>query len=67
MATIVEVAKLKKKDTKLNEMFEWCFENCHLHDGALKPYWGTSWWTECSNTQFHFKYEDDAIMFKLRF
>lgn len=62
------VVKISNKKN-IKEMFKWCSINCctdYSYSENLSA-WGSSWWTEKSNTEFHFLNEEDAIMFKLNF
>lgn len=63
MAHVVKLYKKQSKE-KLKEMFSWCTINCSKEYGKNGT-WGTSWWTEHNNTEFHFMDYEDAIMFKL--
>ncbi len=64
----VHIVKITNKQSKekLKEMFSWCSIHCSK-DYGKDGSWGTSWWTEHNNTEFHFLNSEDAIMFKLLF
>lgn len=68
MSYKVVIPPLNFKSTvkpNLKEMFEWCATFCSKEYGK-DGQWGSSWWTERNNTEFHFIDERDSLMFKLR-
>jgi hypothetical protein len=69
MSYIVLINQIKKKTKGINpvlsDMFNWCSENCSKEYGK-DGRWGSSWWTENNNTEFHFVDERDALLFRLR-
>jgi len=57
------IVRIKKTEStaSLKEMFQWC--SLYTSNSA----WGTEWWTEKNNTEYHFLDADIALMFLLTY